>query len=666
MRRVFSNSLIELKSNLTNSRPSETYDRFSIAALAAILLIAAGTRLWRLEYNGFGNEYYSAGVRSMLDSWHNLFFHSFDPAGFVSIDKSPLAFWIQVLSAKVFGFSGLSLLVPEALMGVASVAILYHLTARRFGAAAGLLAALFLALTPVSVAIDRSNNPDSCLVLLLLFAAWALIVAAERRNFSLLLLSMTLVGLAFNVKMLAAFVVVPVFLLVYFAGARPAPKKAFLQLAASLAVLGVVSLAWIAAYDATPPDARPFAGTTNKNSMMELAFLRIGIERFGTSASAPGAAGFPARNAPPRYAPSQNPFYDNQPTGFLRLAERRLAAQAGWLMPLAAVGLIAFFLGRRLSWPPDPQTLSLLLFAGWAGAYGLVYSFDGGAFHAYYLSTLAPPVAALAAIGITQLWNRERDGKQWLAAAFVLTAAWQAYIQYGYLPSITASSLSDWHVYLFALFTVGALGSVAWLLFAKSERTRTLAVSIGVAALLVLPTLWAMTNVLVRGNIMIPSASLALLEGREDRPGEWWAPGFGVATDDERLFSFLQKNYAGERYALATVNARLAAPIVIHTGLPVMAIGGFSGSDSIITQDDLVALVREGKLRYFLLTLALGEGAPRLDRRSVALEWVTKNGRPVGPALWRSVPRPIPGRDDVSRYKLKQSEALLLFDLKPQ
>jgi 4-amino-4-deoxy-L-arabinose transferase-like glycosyltransferase len=649
--------------------PLEKRPRCSALALAAILLIAAITRLWRLEYNGFGNEYYSAGVRSMLDSWHNFFFHSFDPAGFISVDKPPLAFWIQALSAKLFGFSGLSVLIPEALMGVASVALLYHLVARRFGTGTGLLAALFLAITPINVAIDRSNNPDTLLVLLLLLAAWALLAAAERARLDLLLVSMGLIGLAFNVKMLAAFVVVPVFLLVYFVGARPAPKQAFLQFAASLAVLGAVSLVWIAAYDATPASARPFAGTTMNNSMTELAFVRIGFERFGSGASAPGAAGFPVQNDPPRYGPSQNPYYDNQPTGFLRLAERRLAAQAGWLMPLAAVGLLAFFLRRRTWWPPDAQTLSILLFAGWAGAYGLICSFDGGAFHAYYLATLAPPVAALAAIGITLLWNRERDGKRrepWLALALIFTAAWQAYVQYGYLPPITLSALSDWRVVLFTLFAGGALVSVAWLLFAKSERSRALAVSAGIAALLITPTLWAMTNVLARGNIMIPSASLALLEGREDRRGEWWAAGYGVGTDDEKLFSFLQKNYAGERYALATINARLAAPIVIHTGLPVMAIGGFSGSDATITQDELVALVREGKLRYFLLSLAIGEGAPRLDRRSGSFDWVTKNGRQVDASLWRSAPRPIPGRDDIRPYKLQQSRSLILFDLKPQ
>jgi 4-amino-4-deoxy-L-arabinose transferase-like glycosyltransferase len=176
-------------------------------------------RLWRLDQNGFGNKYYSAGVRSMSLSWHNFFYTSFDPAGFMSIDKPPVA------SAKLFGFDALSLLIPQALEGVAAVALLYHLVQRVFGAAAGLLAALFLALTPVSVAIDRSSNTDTCLALVLLLAAWALTHAVERGSLPLLALAMALVGLGFNVKMLAAFVVLPTFAVVYFVGAPLAWRR---------------------------------------------------------------------------------------------------------------------------------------------------------------------------------------------------------------------------------------------------------------------------------------------------------------------------------------------------------------------------------------------------------------------------------------------------------
>jgi len=188
--------------------------------LTAIFLLAAVLRLWRLDQNGFGNEYYTAGVRSMSAAWHNFLYHAFDPAGFLSVDKPPVAMWIQVAAVKVFGFHGLSVLVPQVLEGLAAVWLVYHLVQRRFGPPAGMLAALFLAVTPVSIAVDRSSNTESCLLLILLFAVWALTRAAEAGSRRFLLLAMALLGLAFNVKMLAAFVVLPTFALVYLLGAR--------------------------------------------------------------------------------------------------------------------------------------------------------------------------------------------------------------------------------------------------------------------------------------------------------------------------------------------------------------------------------------------------------------------------------------------------------------
>src|SRR5213594_2215646 len=222
--------------------------------LFAVLAAAAALRLWRLSQNGFGNEYYTAGVRSMSLSWHNFFYNAFDPAGFISVDKPPVALWIQVASVKLFGFHALSVLIPQALEGVAAVAILYRLVQRRFGAASGLLAALFLALTPVSVAIDRSSNTDSCLVLVLVLAAWALTLAAERGSLPLLALAMALVGLGF--------VVLPAFVLVYPVGAPLGWRRRVVHLGVAGAVLAFVSLSWVLAFDLTPPDRRPYAGTT--------------------------------------------------------------------------------------------------------------------------------------------------------------------------------------------------------------------------------------------------------------------------------------------------------------------------------------------------------------------------------------------------------------------
>ncbi len=250
-------------------------------ALIGIVGIAAALRLYKLEQNGYGREYFAAGVRSMLESLHCFLYNAFDPAGFVSLDKPPLALWLQVASAKVLGFSAFSVLLPQVLEGLVSVVLVYRLVARRFGTGAALLAAAFLALTPISVAIDRSNNTDSCLTLVLLLAAWALIRAAESGSFRLLVLAMALVGVGFNVKMAAALVIVPTFVLVYGCSPQAASlARRGARLGIALVVMTVVALSWVTLFDLTPPAERPYAGSTKHNSMLELALLHNGLERF--------------------------------------------------------------------------------------------------------------------------------------------------------------------------------------------------------------------------------------------------------------------------------------------------------------------------------------------------------------------------------------------------
>ncbi|HEU5194114.1 MAG TPA: glycosyltransferase family 39 protein, partial [Methylomirabilota bacterium] len=376
--------------------------------LFAVLAMAAALRLWRLDRNGFGNEYYTAGVRSMSQSWHNFLYNSFDPAGFISVDKPPVALWIQVASVKLFGFHAMSVLIPQALEGVAAVALLYHLVQRRFGAAAGLLAALFLALTPVSVAIDRSSNTDSCLVLVLLLAAWALTLAVERGSLPLLALAMALVGLGFNVKMLAAFVVLPTFALVYWLGAPVAARRRIADLALAGVVLAAVAVPWVLVYDLTAPERRPFVGSSKQNSMVELAVGHNAIGRFVRAGGAPrvasAAAPAPAAGSGPR-SPYAGLFV-RAPVGPLRLADGQLAGQALWLLPLALMGLVAGSFHARHRRPPlAPAHLALILWLGWALTYAVIYSWAGGIFHLYYLSTMAPPLAALAGVGVAGLWG---------------------------------------------------------------------------------------------------------------------------------------------------------------------------------------------------------------------------------------------------------------------
>lgn len=603
--------------------------------LAAILLLGAGLRVWQLEQNGFGTDYYAAGVRSMLESWHNFFFLSFDPAGFVSLDKPPVAFWLQALSAWLFGYHGWSLLLPQVIEGLLSIVLLYHLVARRFGAIAGLLAALALAPMPVSVAIDRSGNTDSALVLLLLLGAWALLKAAETGRLHWLLLCAVCGGLAFNTKMLAAFVLLPAFIAVWWFGARIAGRQRLLHLALAAAVLVSVSLSWAVAYDLTPPSMRPYAGSSHGNSMLELTVLHNGLERFLPRNQHRAVSVDPAA--------AQPQFYDNVPVGPLRLADRHLAAQVLWLLPLGLIGFIA-------AWRQRLPRSDLLLWSLWLLSYGIVFSAAGGIFHAYYLAVLAPPLAALAGIGAVALWQQKRL----LLIALILCVAWQAWIGSG---SLDTASVDDPALWLILLPVFCVAPALLW------PRRAMLAVAM--LMLLLNPLAWSWSNAAARGYTMLPSADLDRITRREsaDTARRWRRIAASSVSPavDPKLVAFLRANHHDERFALATVNVRLAAPLIVQSGLPVMAFGGFSGNDPILTLSELDQKVQDGELRFVLLSRGLPTGGAPLQlsdddpRRQFAV-WVRDHGRLVSPLLWR-----------MGQYNAQGGgqERAVLFDLRP-
>ena len=264
--------------------------------LLVILGFAAWLRLWRLDLNGTGNPYYAAAVRSMQVNFKNFVFGSFDPAGFITVDKPPLALWVQAISAKVFGFHGLSLLIPQAIMGVASVVVLYVVIRRTAGVVPALLAAFVLSITPIGVAVDRDNLPDSMLTLVLLLAAAALSRAIETGRWKSILTAVALVGVGFNVKMLAAFLVLPTFYLVYFLAAPVGRLHRLGQLSVGTAVLMAVSLSWCLIVEFVPKQNRPYIGGSKNNSALDLALGYNGLGRvFGGSGNLrpPGGRGGP-------------------------------------------------------------------------------------------------------------------------------------------------------------------------------------------------------------------------------------------------------------------------------------------------------------------------------------------------------------------------------------
>src|SRR5258708_8792078 len=258
-------------------------------ALGGILLISVVMNFYELGKNGFGS-YYPAAIRSMLDSWHNFFFVSYDPGGFVSIDKPPVGFWLEAASAKIFGFNAVSILLPQALAGVLSVWLLYYLVRSRFGVVAVLLAALALALNPISILTNRNVTIDSTLTLVLLLGAWTVLRAAETGRLRWLLLTAFIVGIGFNIKMLEAYLVVPAYELLYLLAAHHSLRKRIGHLALAGVLLLAVSLSWVVAVDLTPASQRPYVGSTQDNSELSLALGSNAIppllESFGRGSSA--------------------------------------------------------------------------------------------------------------------------------------------------------------------------------------------------------------------------------------------------------------------------------------------------------------------------------------------------------------------------------------------
>lgn len=269
-------------------------------ALAIILIMSLVLNLANLSIEGYGNEYYAAGVKSMTMSLKNFFFVSFDPAGFITIDKPPLGFWIQAISAKIFGYSGWSIILPQAIAGVISVWVIYRVVKRSFGTAAGLISALCLAVTPVFVAVSRNNTCDNLLVLTLLLACWALSIAAEKGKLKYLLISLALVGVGFNIKMLQAYMVVPALYITYLLFNTASIKKRIVHLIAGTATLLAISFSWAVAVDLTPAANRPYVGSSGSNSVIQLIVQHNGLERLGLSSSTSGSGskGNPGGNPP--------------------------------------------------------------------------------------------------------------------------------------------------------------------------------------------------------------------------------------------------------------------------------------------------------------------------------------------------------------------------------
>ena len=595
--------------------------------LSLVLLLSTLLNFVNLGLEGYSNLFYSASVKSMTMSLKNFFFVAFDPAGFVTIDKPPLGFWIQTISAKIFGFSGWSVILPQALAGVLSVAVLYHLVKKTFGHAAGLIAALCLATTPIFVAVSRNNTCDNLLVLTLLLACWAISIAAEKGKIKYLIICLVLVGIGFNIKMLQAYMVIPAIYITYLLSTAVSMKKRIIHLLLGTVVLLIVSLSWSLVVDLVPAANRPYVDSSTNNSEMELIVGWNGLNRLGlggTSASGGIMSGMP-KGATGKGMPSgmklpagmELPVGMELPKGMkipsggsgmgdtgkasiTRLfSNNSLSDQIGWLFPLAILGLFAAVLKEKFKNPfnNDKRKSALMLWSMWLLPVFLYFSLTSGMFHPYYLTMLAAPIAALVGIGIVSMWELYKQGG-WksfiLPAALIVDGLVQLLILSYYYKTSSITKILIIGVSILCLLSSIILIIVK---LKKNENTKLKKnlVITAVIGLLITPTVWSGVTMFYPVNGTMPSAGIEITSSKSESAGI----GMETSGDNTKLIKFLETHNTTEKYILATsTSGGTASDIIIQTGKAVMSIGGFMGSDKTLTLDQFKALVVKGEVRY--------------------------------------------------------------------
>ncbi|PKV79057.1 glycosyltransferase family 39 protein [Nocardia fluminea] len=411
-----------MTTTLTPTSPTGTVDarpnrqRWERPALAALLLGTLIAYLINLSANGWANDFYAAAVQAGSQSWEAFFFGSSDAANSITVDKPPASLWVMELSVRLFGLNSWSMLVPQVLLGVASVALLWATVRRSFGPAAGLIAGTVLAVTPVAVLMFRFNNPDALLVLLMIAAAWAMTRAVADGRWRWLLLTGAFIGFGFLAKQLQVLLVVPPLALMYLIAGPPKLGKRIAQLCAAGAAMVAGAGWWISAVELWPSDSRPWIGGSQHNSIIELTLGYNGLGRLnGNETGSVGPGGeLPAGG---------NGMWGS--TGITRMFEPAQGGQIAWLIPAALVALVIGLALRGRAPRTDPRRAALILWGGWLLVTGLVFSFMAGIFHQYYTVALAPAVAALVGIGAVQIWG-SRD-RLWVrcagAVAIALTTA---------------------------------------------------------------------------------------------------------------------------------------------------------------------------------------------------------------------------------------------------
>jgi 4-amino-4-deoxy-L-arabinose transferase-like glycosyltransferase len=652
-------------------------------ALGALLLATAVLYLWGLGASGWANSFYSAAVQAGSVSWKAFFYGSLDAANSITVDKPPVALWIMALSVRLFGLSSWSILVPEALAGVASVGVLFATVRRWYGPVAGLLAGAVLAVTPVATLMFRFNNPDAMLVLLLVLGAYATVRAIETASGRWLMLAGVFVGFGFLTKMLQAFLVLPVFAGVYLLAAPTGVLRRIRQLLLAGAAMVVSAGWWVAVVQLMPASSRPYIGGSQTNSVLELTLGYNGLGRItGQEVGSVGGGGGPRSGA----------------TGLLRLFGPDLGGQIAWLLPAALILLVVGLVAAGRAPRTDRARAGYVLWGGSLLVTGITFSLMQGIFHAYYTIALAPAVGALVGMGATLLWRSRRHPAAIpvLAGTLAVTAVWSWQL---------LGRSAGWQPWLRTTVLVAGLSAAALLLVVtrlpervanrwSARWTTGPVLTLGLAAALAGPIGYSLYTAGTPHAGAIPTAGPMVLgagfggrggppggripaggqqggfpggrpqggfpgnapqaggvpgggfrgggvpgggvpgggaqPGGRTRGGAQGAPGGGVAgllgarTPSAQMVTMLKTNHTAYTWVAATVGANNAAGYQLATGDPVMAIGGFNGSDPSPTLAQFQQYVRDGRIHYFIGGAGMRANGGSKAAQDVA-NWVAQN-----------------------------------------
>ena len=602
------------------SRSGPAQPTWARPALYVLLASTAALYLWGLGASGWANDFYSAAVQAATKSWKAWFFGSSDAANFITVDKAPAALWVMGLSARLFGVNAWSILVPQALAGVASVALLHATVRRWFPPGAALLAGAALATTPVAALLFRFNNPDALLVALLVGAAYAMTRAVESGRTGWLVLSGSLVGFGFLAKMLQALLVVPALGLVYLVAGPPCLGRRVVQLLWGAVAMVAAGGWWVAVVQLWPASSRPYIGGSQDNSVWNLMFGYNGFGRL--TGNEPGSVGGGGQ-AGSRWGA----------VGWTRLFNSEYGGQIAWLLPAALIVLVAGLVITRRAPRTNRTRAALVLWGGWLVVTAITFSLGQGIIHPYYSVALGPAIGAVAGIGTALLWRRRRDqvSRSVLAAVLAVTAVW-SYALLRRTPT--------WHPQLASAVLVGGIGVAIVLLFLR--RLDQLAAAAGVVIALAGPAAYSWATAATPHSGAIPSAGPAGVGRFGMRPGGGGGfggggpggggPGGGAATGgllsgsrpSGELTAVVDQDSDRYTWVAATVGSNTAAGYQLATDDPVMPIGGFNGTDPAPTLAQFQTYVAAGEIHYFIP----GGRGPQATGATIAQQitsWVTSN-----------------------------------------